>query len=286
MLSRMSTVLCQLTCSHDVQGARTAAPAAAPGAAGAGKSAAAPAAPPAAAAKPQPQPARQAQAQALDPKPAARPAAPRVTAVGLAPLQLLSGAKFGLKAPDLAPRRSAPAPAEAAGGALRAAGADAPAAVRPLGGAALSSPPGSSAARSRLVAGDGRGPEAAAAAGLGSVLARGAAGRPARAHHASSSSEATRAPELSLPRHTGVPARPGAAPAGRESAGGAHAGRGNGLGRGPLGRGDPGRGDRAAARRTQAAADRAHNAAVLAGATGDEDFARRVAEEEAAQVCA
>ena len=269
-----------------VQGARTAAPAAVSGAAaGAGASAAAPAAPPAAAGKQPPQAKQQAQAQALDPKPAARPAAPRVTAVGMAPLQLLSGAKFGLKAPDLAPRRPAPAPIQAAGSAPREAGVDAPSAVRPLGGDALSKPLSSGAAISRLGAGDGAGPEAAAAAGPGSVQARGFVGRPAGALPPRGSSEAARDPGLGLARRTGPPAALAAAPLGRESAGGAQPGRGSSAGGGPTGGGDPGRGDRAAARRSQAAADRAHNAAVLAGAAGDEEFARRVAEEEAAQVC-
>ena len=271
--------------SRDVQGAGTAAPAAAPEAArGAGAAAAPSAAPPAAAAKPQPQPAQQARAQGSGLEAAARPAAPRVTAIGLAPLQLLSGAKFGLKAPALAaPRRVAPAPAEGAGGTLS---ADAPAAGQPLGGTAQSASLSTRAARSRLGAGGGAGLEAAEAAGSGFVQARVAADRPAGAQHARGSSVAAHSSRPgSHPVHRmGAAAGPAAALSGRVGAGGADTGRGSGsCGVGPVGE-DPSRGDRAAARRTQAAADRAHNAAVLACAAGDEEFARRVAEEEVAQV--
>lgn len=173
-----------------------------------------------------------------------RPAAPHVTAIGPDARQLLSGAKYGLRA----------TPPRASGSGLGSG-------LKVGTGLHTQSPMATGAS-----ALDARGP-VCKQPGLGNQ------GLPERAHaEAGSSAEPVqpRSARGSAPVPAAARAREGTnkAPPGAPAAG-------------P--RAGSGATDRAAARRSQAATDRAHNAAVLAGAAGDEAYARRVAEEQAAQ---
>lgn len=178
-----------------------------------------------------------------------------------------SGAAAGGKPEP--PAEDAAATAAAAAPAMRAGGSAGPPA--PAANAAAPRPePGSSPGAAAPPGAGARGAAhaAAAAAGEGAAAPRpgGAAAPPSKPANVAAAASGAQGAAASARLTSGLerPARARAGISARVRVGGAGAG-----------------GERASA--TQAAADRAHNAAVLAGAAGDEAYARRVAEEQAAQ---